>query len=234
MANDATDITTAYTVDSGTIGDDAGGFITFTSPQTLNSLVTIVSGIPTDRTVDYQANGDFIPATVNNDIDRTVSLVKQNENLATRTIQFQESQQSASSITLPAPSAGDILLWNPTGTGFINDNGTGIAGINAAVISTAADAATATAAAATASTDATNASASAGAAAASEAAAEVDANVAANAAASIPTDFFGILSFVESDGTANSIQLIELSVGVYTLPFVKFDTTSSNIPILGL
>ena len=75
--DDSTDITVAYVVDAGTIGNPSGGFLTLDTGAALNDLITIVSSIPEDRTTDYQNNGDFRPDTVNSDIDRTVSLVKQ-------------------------------------------------------------------------------------------------------------------------------------------------------------
>ncbi|MHA2046292.1 MAG: hypothetical protein ACW99G_16005 [Candidatus Thorarchaeota archaeon] len=60
--NDTTDITTAYTVDSGTIGNPVGGFITLDSGTSAGDLVTIVSGLDYNRLVDYQNSGDFLPA----------------------------------------------------------------------------------------------------------------------------------------------------------------------------
>ncbi|MDG1859732.1 MAG: hypothetical protein P8I94_11545, partial [Emcibacteraceae bacterium] len=54
-----------------------GGFITFNSPLSSGDEVVIVSGIPFNRTTDYQNNGDFRPEVVNADFDRVVSLVKQ-------------------------------------------------------------------------------------------------------------------------------------------------------------
>ncbi len=171
-ANDATDITTDYVVDTNTIGDPAGGFITFNTPLNLNDRVTIVSAIPDDRTTDYQFNGDFLPSTVNNDFDRTVSLVKQLENDVNRTIQFQESQQGASALTLPAPIAGNLIKWKSDLSGFENTDGTDIGGIAQAV----ADAQAAELGAETAETNASNSATAAAGSAAS----------AASAAAKIP------------------------------------------------
>jgi hypothetical protein len=119
-ADDATDITTAYTVDLGTIGDAAGGFITLDVGTSLNDLVTIVSNVPESRTTDYQVNGDFLPDTVNDDFDRVVQLTKQIEDTASRTLAFPQSLQNASSLTLPLPQATYFLRWKSDETGVEN------------------------------------------------------------------------------------------------------------------
>ena len=119
-ANDSTDLTTAYTVDANTIGNEDGGFITMDSGVSAGSLVTIVSNVPESRTTDYQFNGDFIPSTVNDDFDRVVQLVKQVEDTAGRTLTFQQSLQNATALTLPNPQATYFLRWNAGETGLEN------------------------------------------------------------------------------------------------------------------
>ena len=221
-ANDATDITTAYTV-SG-LGDPNGGTITLNSGATLNDRVTIVSSIPTDRTTDYQVNGDFIPDTVNNDVDRTVSLVKQVESLASRTVQFQESQQNAEALTLPAPSPGKLIEWNSGGTGF--DNST----IDTDQVKADSDSAAASAALA-------------------EQWAENPfedpvvpgqfsalhwATTASNTAATIPTSGVGFLPFVASTGAADNVDLLEPTLGNFELPFFDSSGLEDNVAIIGI
>ena len=115
-ADDATDLTTAYTVTGA--GAEAGGTIILTSGATLNDLITIVSDIPESRTTDYQVNGDFVPETVNNDFDRVVSLVKQR--LSQRTVSFQESEQGVGGATIESPSALKILRWKADESGLEN------------------------------------------------------------------------------------------------------------------
>ena len=118
--NDSTDITTAYTIDPSSIGDEDGGFLTLDSGTSNGDLVTIVSNIPEARTTDYQNSGDFLPDTVNADFDTVVSLVKQVEDKTNRTLAFQNSLQNATALTLPAPSAGLFMVWNGTETGLEN------------------------------------------------------------------------------------------------------------------
>lgn len=124
VCNDATDQITAFTVAG--VGDEDGGSITLTNPATVGDLITIVSNIPSTRTTDYQNNGDFIPKTVNDDFDRVVSLVKQAEEVANRTLVSAECQQGAKPLTLPEPSAGLFLKWKPDLTGVENSGAPGV------------------------------------------------------------------------------------------------------------
>jgi hypothetical protein len=110
--NDSTDLTTAYTVTG--VGVDAGGSITLNSGATAGDLVTIVSSIPTSRTIDYQFNGDFRPDVVNNDFDRAVSLVKQLENTSINTLKYQNSLQGGAGV-LPDPVAGNVIGYDGVG-----------------------------------------------------------------------------------------------------------------------
>lgn len=107
--DDSADITTAYTV-SG-VGVDAGGSITLNSGTTSGDRVTIVSDIPTNRTIDYQFNGDFRPNVVNNDFDRAISLVKQLENTSVNTLAYQNSYQGGAGV-LPDPAAGNVIGYD--------------------------------------------------------------------------------------------------------------------------
>jgi hypothetical protein len=124
-ADDSTDITTAYTIDPSSIGDEDGGFITLNSGTSSGDLVTIVSNIPEARTTDYQNSGDFRPDTVNADFDTVVSLTKQQDDRTSRTLSFQESEQNVSSLSLPRPEGGLYLAWNLAETGVVNQGSPG-------------------------------------------------------------------------------------------------------------
>jgi hypothetical protein len=117
-ADDTTDQTMSFSVTN--IGDEDGGTMTLVTPASVGDLVTIVSDIPENRTTDYQDNGDFIPATVNDDFDRVVSLVKQLDEKTNRSLISQESQQGAKPLTLPEPDAGLFIKWNIGETGLEN------------------------------------------------------------------------------------------------------------------
>ena len=156
-ADDATDITTAYTVTG--VGDEAGGTVILNSGATLDDLITIVSAIPSSRSTDYQVNGDFVPDTVNDDFDKGLSLSKQVEALASRSLLFEESQQSASGLGLPAPVAGKTLAWNTAEDAL--ENAPGIGTFTDLADETAANAAAAATSETNAATSETNAAASA-------------------------------------------------------------------------
>lgn len=117
-ANDSTDLTTAYTVTG--LGDEDGGTIILTTGTNVDDLVTIVSDVPSSRSVDYQNNGDFRPTVVNADFDRVISIVKKIEDTANRTVLLQQSQQDPKPLTLPKPLPSFLLRWNSGGTGLEN------------------------------------------------------------------------------------------------------------------
>jgi hypothetical protein len=118
--DDGADIISTFTVDPATIGDAGGGFITLDSGASAGQLLTIVANLPRSRIVNYLTNGDFIPATVNQDIDRAVSIAKQAEELANRSVVLQRSQQLTKPLSLPAPVPGFYLRWNSISTGLEN------------------------------------------------------------------------------------------------------------------
>lgn len=117
-ADDSADAVTVLSVTG--VGDESGGTVTLDAVD-INSLVTLVSAIPQTRTTDYQDNGDFIPDTVNNDLDRVVSLAKQAIDKVDRGVVVQESQQGASPLIFPQPEAGKLLGWNVTEDALTNE-----------------------------------------------------------------------------------------------------------------
>ena len=119
-ADDTADLTTAYTVNVGTIGNPVGGFITLDSGVSAGDLVTIISNIADNRTTDYQHSGDFLPDTVNDDFDRVVSLTKQQADRSGRTLSFPDSLQNATALTLSLPEAGLYLAWKGDESGVEN------------------------------------------------------------------------------------------------------------------
>ncbi|MCP4272998.1 MAG: hypothetical protein GY781_13735 [Gammaproteobacteria bacterium] len=108
--DDNNDLITSYTVDPGTIGNENGGFITLDVGANSGDTLTIVSDIAYDRETDYQVNGDFSPDTVNGDVDRAVSLIKQNLGLIDRAVLSPESG-SGGGTTIPSPQEGQGLKW---------------------------------------------------------------------------------------------------------------------------
>jgi hypothetical protein len=120
--DDATDIltlTTDYTVDGE--ATTSGGDVTLVSPASAGDTITIVRDVPVARTSDYQTLGDFLAETVNDDMDKFVMMVQQQENaLAGRLLKFLETANLTGVDTkLPAPAADEVLKWNSTGDGLV-------------------------------------------------------------------------------------------------------------------
>lgn len=132
--DDTTDLITEYTVTG--VGNAAGGTIVLTTGATLNDKITIVSNIAQSRTTDYQFNGDFVADTVNDDFDRTVSLVKQLADDIDRTPRFDRAVQGVSGVKIAPPVASEFLRWNVSGTDLESVSLNTVAtGDNAAAIS---------------------------------------------------------------------------------------------------
>jgi len=116
--NDASDIITAYTVSRNANQDSSpGGSITLDSGATVGDRITIVSAIPESRTTDYQVGGAFDPDTVDDDMDRILSVAKQASAKAGRAMLAPASEQNAGDLALPDSSArSDKLLgFNSSG-----------------------------------------------------------------------------------------------------------------------
>ena len=119
-AVDSVDLTTAYTVTG--VGLEDGGTIILSTGAINGRLVTIVSDISSNRTTDYQNNGDFRPVVVNADFDRVVSIAKKIEDNSNRSVLLPQSQQGTKPLSLPVPLPASSLRWNADGTGLENFN----------------------------------------------------------------------------------------------------------------
>jgi len=121
-ADDATDIlalTTDYTVSDA--GVTAGGDVTLVVAATAGDIITIVRDVSVARTSDYQSLGDLLAETLNDDLDKLVMMVQQQEtSLAGRLLKFLDTVNlSGVSSDLPAPGADEILKWNSGGTALV-------------------------------------------------------------------------------------------------------------------
>jgi hypothetical protein len=138
VPDDSTDLITSYVVDPGTIENEDGGFLTLNTGAAAGDTLTIVSSIPYNRETDYQFNGDFRPATVNNDIDRVVSLVKQNAGDLLRAVLAPESSDLENPIRIPSPENGKGLKWennNLANTAIVETVTTGTSGTELITVS---------------------------------------------------------------------------------------------------
>lgn len=152
-------LTTDYTL-SG-VGSDVGGNVTFLVAPVNTATVVIQRDIAYDRTVDYQENGDFAAATIDNDIDRVVMQLQQ---LNARALTANTSG------TVDATDKRIINLSTPTA-----DSEAATKGYVDSYVQPIADAAAASASAAATSESNAAASASAASTSASNAASSYDA-----------------------------------------------------------
>jgi len=118
--NDSTDLTTDYTVAG--VGLEDGGSITLIASTNAGDLVTIVSNIPSNRTTDYQNNGDFRPDVVNDDFDRVVSIAKKIEDNSNRSVLLNQSKQGNKPLVLESPIPRSSLRWSQDGRTLENFN----------------------------------------------------------------------------------------------------------------
>jgi len=70
-------LTTDYTVSGA--GTSSGGNVTFGSGLTAGDIVTIYRDLPVARTTDYQANGDLLAESLNDDLDKLTMMIQQVE-----------------------------------------------------------------------------------------------------------------------------------------------------------
>jgi hypothetical protein len=119
LADDASDIlvlTTDYTVSNA--GVTGGGDVTLIVAATSGDIITIVRDVAVARLIDYQTAGDFLASTVNDDFDKIVMMVQQQEDsLADRLMRFiNTANLTGINTDLPPPGADEILKWNAAGT----------------------------------------------------------------------------------------------------------------------
>jgi hypothetical protein len=127
-------LTTHYTVSGAATSN--GGNVTLVSGATAGDVVTIYRDIPVSRTSDYQASGDLLAETLNDDFDKTVMMAQQNESSLSLGLRV-DQWDDYGNLTLPgkASRVGKVLAFNattgdPEGGPTIADTNT-VAGISA-------------------------------------------------------------------------------------------------------
>lgn len=82
-------ITTDYTVSGA--GDDNGGSVTLTSGASAGEVVTIYRDIAIGRDTDFQQNGPWRSAAINDDLDKLTLIAQQLESATTRAIRVSQN-----------------------------------------------------------------------------------------------------------------------------------------------
>jgi len=70
------------------VGVITGGNVTLTSGATVGDIITVYRSQGFDRQVDFQESGDFLSATVNGDMNRTILMLQQNREELARSLQY--------------------------------------------------------------------------------------------------------------------------------------------------
>ena len=118
-ADDSSDIlvlTTNYTVSGA--GTTAGGNVTLVVAATAGDIITISRDIAVERTTDYQNLGDLASSSFNDDFDKTVMMIQQNESQLARTFKVQDTDSDITDFDYPLPVAGAYIRYNATKTGL--------------------------------------------------------------------------------------------------------------------
>jgi len=123
-ADDTADIvvlTTDYTVSGA--GTTSGGNVTLLAAATAGDIITIIRDLPIERTIDYQNLGDLSSETFNDDLDKIIMMMQQNEReLETRTLKLLRTDSKVTNLNLPFPEPATALGWNTAGTAIENLN----------------------------------------------------------------------------------------------------------------
>jgi len=104
--NDTTDLltlTTHYTVTNA--GVTGGGDIVLVTGATVGDVITVKRDLAVKRTTDYQNLGDLASESFNDDLDKLVMMVQQNEEAFGRSISLQESTQTPTTFDIDDPTA---------------------------------------------------------------------------------------------------------------------------------
>lgn len=113
--------TTGFTV-SG-VNAPGGGNVTFSVAPGSGVVVTILRAMPLERTTDYQAGGDLLESTLDNDQDAPVMMIQQIAQLVARAPLLPVST-TLPAVSIELPVADSLIGWNATGSGIENKNPT--------------------------------------------------------------------------------------------------------------
>jgi hypothetical protein len=121
-------LTTHYTVSGA--GTDNGGNVTLGSGASSGDIVTIYRDMAISRTSDYQANGDLLAETLNDDLDKVVMMAQQVEDQVNNNTLKVDQFDASVDLTLPVKDTrkGTVLGFNAT-TG-VPEAGPTIANVN--------------------------------------------------------------------------------------------------------
>jgi hypothetical protein len=124
LVNDTTDvsttqtITTHYTVTGA--GDDAGGTVTMVTAPATDYTLVIYSDPAISQATDLVDNGPMPAASYENALDKLTLIARRLKDLIGRSFTFADSDTSGASLTVPTPTANNLIGWNSGATGLEN------------------------------------------------------------------------------------------------------------------
>ncbi len=95
-----------------------GGMILLSAPLASGYLLVILSAIASTQGVELTNNGNFSPIVLNNEFDKLTLLIKQAEEVLSRTLTLAPTVPGSG--TFPAPIATEVLGWDAAGEHIIN------------------------------------------------------------------------------------------------------------------
>ena len=117
--NDILQTPETYTV-SG-VKNTNGGSITFMTPPTNGTIITITRDLSIERTTDFQEGGALRADTLNDEFDYQTACLQQVADSINRSMILPPYATDTNvDLTLPTPSAGKAIVWNSDGTNLEN------------------------------------------------------------------------------------------------------------------
>ena len=117
--NDILQTPETYTV-SG-VKNTNGGSITFMTPPTNGTIITITRDLSIERTTDFQEGGALRADTLNDEFDYQTACLQQVADSINRSMVLPPYATDTNvDLTLPTPSAGKAIVWNSDGTNLEN------------------------------------------------------------------------------------------------------------------
>jgi len=117
--NDIFQMPETYTV-SG-VKNTNGGSITFMTPPTNGTIITITRDLSIERTTDFQEGGALRADTLNDEFDYQTACLQQVADSINRSMILPPYATDTNvDLTLPTPSAGKAIVWNSDGTNLEN------------------------------------------------------------------------------------------------------------------
>ena len=111
-------ITTHYTVTGA--GNSSGGTVTMVTAPATDETLVIVREVPLTQGLDLEENDPFPSNSVEQQFDTLTMLAQQLNTEVERSMKLSEGDTSGVSVTLPTPTALNLIRWNAGLTAFEN------------------------------------------------------------------------------------------------------------------